>query len=153
MKRDNPAKHFILAFVIAIIGYALCYHFIEHRRNWKGPWQVTFRQGEKGEPAILIQQPALGISNVVIQFAGESLPTNSLPATLAFSQPREVPYEVPFGKCIFMDTTFLPGTVTLQLCGYEIELLPRVLIIDHEEHAWRSGEIITLSRRQRGSTH
>jgi len=37
-----------------------------------------------------------------------------------------------------MDTTFLPGTVAFQLFGHEIELLPRVLIIDHEEHPWHS---------------
>jgi len=55
-----------------------------------------------------------------------------------------VPYEVPFGTCVFMDTTFLPGTVTLRLYGHEIELLPRVLVIDQQEHPWISDSTITL---------
>jgi hypothetical protein len=46
---------------------------------------------------------------------------------------------VPFGKCVFLDTTFLPGTVVLDLFGHEVQLLPRVLTIDHVEHAWHSG--------------
>jgi hypothetical protein len=43
-----------------------------------------------------------------------------------------------------MDTTFLPGTVTFELFGHEIELLPRVLMIDHEERPWLSNHPITL---------
>ena len=148
MKRDNPAKHFILAFLIALVVYAVFYQGIEHRRTRKGPWQVAFTHGESGDPAIVIQQPALAISNVQIRFAGEpEAPTNAA-VTLAFSQPREVPYDVPFGKCIFMDTTFLPGTLTFQLFGHEIELLPRVMIIDHDEYAWKSGKAIVLNRSQ-----
>jgi hypothetical protein len=148
MKRDNPAKHFILAFLIALMVYIFFYHWIEHRRTWKGPWQVAFTRSESGDPAIVIQQPALAISNIQIRFTGEALPETNVPVSLTFSQPREVPYGVPFGKCIFMDATFLPGTLTFQLFGHEIELLPRVMIIDHDEHAWKSGEVITLSRAQ-----
>jgi len=66
------------------------------------------------------------------------------PITLIFREPRPVPYSVPFGKCVFMDTTFLPGTVTFQLFGHEIELLPRVLIIDHAEHPWLSHSTLSL---------
>jgi hypothetical protein len=39
---------------------------------------------------------------------------------------------------------YLPGTVTLELFGHEIELLPRVLIIDRKEHPWKSGTTISL---------
>jgi hypothetical protein len=65
-----------------------------------------------------------------------------------FREPKLVPYEVPFGQCVFMDTTFLPGTLTLQLFGHEIELLPRVLVVDRQEHPWRPATAITLLRRQ-----
>ena len=145
MKRDKPAKHFILAFFIALGVYAVFYYGIEHRRTRKGPWQVAFLRSESDEPILVIVQPALGISNVQIRFAAEALPATNPPATLAFSQPREVPYDVPFGKCVFMDTTFLPGTVTFDLVGHEIELLPRVMIVDHNEHSWTSGEVLTLN--------
>ena len=148
MKSDNPIKHFAFAFAIAVAIYFIAYSSIEHRRTRKGPWQVTFATSTNGEPRMIIDQPTLHLENVEIVFAGEVAAfTNNL-TTLQFSQPRQVPYEVPFGKCIFMDTTFLPGTLTFQFFGHEIELLPRVMIIDHREQPWRSGSTITLSRSQ-----
>jgi hypothetical protein len=167
MKREGMAKHFILAFLLALAGYAFFYQTIEHRRTRKGPWQVTFARNAAGDPAIIIAQPKLAITNVQISFTVEPLPdtnassavasdharpespiTNHLPpiTTLFFAQPLPVPYDVPFGKCVFMDTTFLPGTVTFDLFGHEIELLPRALIIDRQEHSWQSGASITLPR-------
>ena len=92
----------------------------------------------------MVNQAALRLTNVQISFLDSAASATSSPATLSFGQPREVPYDVPFGKCIFMDTTFLPGTVTFQLLGHEIELLPRILIIDHDEYPWRSNTNITL---------
>jgi hypothetical protein len=154
MKRDNPAKHFIFAFVIALLGYLLVYHFIENRRTRKGPWQVTFTNNATGTPAIVINQPALGISNVEIQFPSGTITNAQSPISnlqsqstnhLFFNQPKAVPYDVPFGKCVFMDTTFQPGTVTFQLFNHEIELLPRTLVLDRQEHAWQAGEIIALT--------
>ena len=158
MKRDNPAKHFILAFAIALLGYILVYHFIENRRTRKGPWQVTFTNTPAGIPEIIINQTALSISNVQIEFADtlvtNQLPitNNQLPITMRFSQPNPVPYDVPFGKCIFMDTTFQPGTLTFQLFSHEIELLPRVLVLDRQEHPWESGEVIILNPQSSTNT-
>jgi hypothetical protein len=143
-KSGNPLKHFIAAFVIALVFYIFAYHAIEHRRVRKGPWTVTFTNGPAAVPALIIDQSILGATNVQILFTGHSAGSNREAQTLVFAQPRPVPYDVPFGQCIFMDTTFLPGTVTFQLYGHEIELLPRVLIIDHEEHRWSAGETITL---------
>lgn len=144
VKRDNPAKHFIFAFVIALVGYIIVYHFIEHRRTRKGPWQVTFTNTPSGNAEIIINQASLDISNVQIQFTNSTL-TNFSAMTYWFSQPKRVPYEVSFGRCVFMDTTFLPGTITFQLYGHEIELLPRVLILDRQEHKWVSGESVVLA--------
>ena len=144
MRPAGPAKHFILAFLLALAGYIVFYQGIEHRRARNGPWRVTFTTGSNEVPTIVIDQPRLAITNVQIRFAGETLLATNGAATLVFGQPRAVPYEVPFGQCVFMDTTFLPGTVTLQLFGHEIELLPRVLVIDRQEHRWRSGTTIAL---------
>ena len=144
MKPERPAKHFILAFLLALVGYIVVYAAIEHRRIQNGPWRVIFTAGSRNVPAIVISEFRLGITNVQIRFAGETLPATNSPVTLSFGQPRPVPYDVPFGKCIFMDTTFLPGTVTLQLFGHEIELLPRVLVIDRQQHRWRSDTTIAL---------
>jgi hypothetical protein len=148
MRRDNPLKHFAIAFAIAIVIYVAFYAGIEHRRTRKGPWMVTFTNTAAGEPEVIVNQPFLAITNQVIRFPGESAGTNA-PTTLRFAQPRQVPYAVPFGRCVFMDATFLPGTLTLQFFGHELEFLPRVLIIDHREHPWRTEPLILLSRTNR----
>ena len=144
MKSDNPVKHFVVAFLIALAVYFVAYTFIEHGRNRKGPWQVTFTTRSASGPTIMIDQPALHLTNVAISFDGNGVPGTNRSSTLIFDQPRPVPYDVPYGKCLFMDTTFLPGTLTLQLFGHEIELLPRVLIIDHREYLWQSNTNIAL---------
>jgi hypothetical protein len=144
MKSDGALKHFILAFLLALVCYALFYYTIEHRRIRKGPWEVTFTNNIAGTPLVVVNQHKLAITNYQIAFADQpALSTNSM-GTLRFSQPQPVPYPVPFGKCVFMDTTFLPGTVTFQLFGHEIELLPRALIIDRQEHPWVSDNPLTL---------
>jgi hypothetical protein len=139
MKLDTSIKHFVLAFLLAAICYAVFYRNIENRRIRKGPWQVTFTTNAvTSTPLLVINQPMLHITNVLISFVDEAeIVTNSV-VKMAFSQPRPVPYELPFGRCIFMDTTFLPGTVVFELFGHRIELLPRVLIIDSREHLWSS---------------
>jgi hypothetical protein len=165
MNRDNPTKHFILAFAIALAGYIFVFHFIEHRRTRKGAWQVTYTNTPVGSPEIVINQTTIGITNVQILFSDQTIfniqsssspVTNhqplfasyQLPVTVLYSRPKPVPYDVPFGRCVFMDTTFLPGTLTFQFFDHEIELLPRVLVLDRREHPWRSGEIITLTPAQ-----
>jgi len=144
MKSDGPLKHFILAFLLALICYVFFYHTIEGRRTRKGPWQITFAKDNNGNPALLINEPRLAITNVQIVFIERTVPASFAPTTRIFSEPRPVPFDVPFGKCVFMDTTFLPGTVTLRVFDHEIELLPRVLVVDRQEHPWLSESTITL---------
>jgi hypothetical protein len=144
MKSEGPLKHFLLAFLLAVICYAFFYHNIEHRRTRKGPWEIIFTNDFNGSPALVINQPKLAITNAQIVFSDQKIPPGFSSATVLFSQPRPVPYSLPLGKCVFMDTTFLPGTVTLDLFNHEIELLPRVLVIDRQEHPWLSGSSITL---------
>ena len=144
MKSDGELKHFILAFLLALVCYALFYYSIEHRRIRKGPWEVTFTNNAAGTPIMTVNQPKLAITNYQIIFPDQPLPSTNALGKLLFNQPQPVPYPVPFGKCIFMDTTFLPGTVTFQLFGHEIELLPRALIVDRQEHPWVADNPLTL---------
>ena len=143
MKSENPAKHFLIAFLVAVTIYVIAYGTIEHRRNRKGPWEVTFANSFSNMPAMLISQPSLGITNVQIVFFGLP-PLSNGPVRLRFDQPKPVPFDLPFGKCIFMDTTFLPGTITFDAFGHQIELLPRVLIVHGQEHGWNSDGVIML---------
>jgi hypothetical protein len=144
MKFDGPMKHFILAFLLAVICYAFFYNKIEDRRTRKGPWEITFTNDAAGNPALVINEPKLAITNAQISFTEEHFAASFTAATVIFNRPRPVPFEVPFGKCVFIDTTFLPGTVTLDLFNHEVELLPRVLVIDRQEHPWLSESTITL---------
>lgn len=143
MKRDGLLKPALVAFGIAAIVYFIAYTAIEHRRTRRGPWQVTFTLVNNHVPALVISQPSLALTNVEITFPGQKASAD--PRTiLSFRDPRPVPYAVPFGTCIFMDTTFLPGTVVFNLFGHEIQLLPRVLTIDKREQPWRSNETLAV---------
>ena len=143
VKRDNPLKHFLLAFALAIVLYAVSYSWIEHRRTLNGPWQITFTNDPASHPVLVLEQPALNLTNIQFVLLDARV-TNLAPTTMSFAKPHLVPYELPFGECVFMDTTFLPGTLTLRLFGHEIEFRPRRLLIDHDEHRWHSGERIEV---------
>jgi len=49
-------KHFVLAFLIAVIGYLLVYHAIEHRAHERDRGESR-SQTRAGEPSILIISP------------------------------------------------------------------------------------------------
>lgn len=136
-------RHFILAFLLALICYVFFYSKIENRRTRKGPWEVTFTNDVAGNPMLVINQWRLAITNAQVTFTNQHLALFDA-ATLVFKQPRPVPYPVPFGQCAFMDTTFLPGTIALEVFHHEVELRPRDLVIDRQEHPWLSESTITL---------
>jgi hypothetical protein len=143
MKRDGLLKPVLVASVAALALYIVTYNSIEHRRTRNGPWQVTFGV-DGGAPALWINQPALAITNLQITFPGEAVELDHA-GTFLYREPQPVPYSVPFGKCLFMDTTFLPGTIAFSLFGHEIQLIPRVLTIDGKELPWRSNTKIPVT--------
>ena len=53
-------------------------------------------------------------------------------------------YPFPLGNRFFFDTTYLPGSITLDLFGHQVEVLPRTLILNFEERPWVEGELIEL---------
>src|SRR5579864_5198541 len=115
MKSDNLLRHIWVPFLIAVLVYVFFYTSIEHRRTRNGPWEVVFTNNTAGAPELIINQPKLAITNLQIIFSGATNAASSQATTMELSQPREVPYPVPFGKCVFMDTTFLPGTIVFDL--------------------------------------
>ena len=142
MNRGNFLRQALLVFGVALTGYAVLFAWIGHRRVVKGPWTVTFTV-ESESPVLIVNQLKLGLRDVRIVFADERAATN-LTRSVDFAQPRMVPFEVPFGRCVFFDPLFLPGTVALEIHGHEIQLLPRVLTIDKVERPWQSGETIQI---------
>lgn len=143
MQQKFGIKQFAVAFLACVAAYLLLFYGLEHLRNRRGPWEVRFT-AEAGSPAIVINQPALGIHDVRMTFPAATTTNSNADATLLFAQARSVPFVVPYGTCVFQDTTSLPGTVVLQLFGHEIQLLPRVLTIDGKEHAWQPDATIPL---------
>ena len=144
MKSEGLFRYLVIAFVIALVVYFTFFFGIENRRTRKGPWQVTFTNNVSGAPTLVLNQAALAISNLWITFPGGKWRGTNSPCTIAFAEPRPVPYDTPLGQCLFMDTTFLPGTVVFEIFGHEIQLLPRVLTIDKKERPWQSNTTITL---------
>jgi hypothetical protein len=141
MKFAGPLKHLTLAFAIALAGYALFYYGIEQRRTRNGPWQVTFTS-VSNSPTLIINEAKLNISNLRISFPDHTAgPTNFV---MVGDQPREVPFDVPFGTCVFMDTTFQPGTIAFKFFDHVVQLMPRVLTIDKVEHPWQSDTTIKV---------
>ena len=133
----------IAIFVAAVVLYIGFYSFIECRRTRNGPWSVTFALDGQGIPTVTVNEPKLQISNLKIHFPGHTAsPTN---VTVVFHPPKPVPYEVPFGDCVFLDTTFQPGTVVLEIFGHEVQLMPRVLTIDKTEIPWKSDTAISIT--------
>jgi hypothetical protein len=82
---------------------------------------------------------------LLITFPGQTNPPTTLAAFWSFRQPQDVPFDIPFGKCVFMDTTFLPGTIVLDIAGHEIQLIPRVLTVDKKEIPWRSDTTLVIT--------
>lgn len=134
MKRENIVKHVIAAFFLAVVLYFLCYSLIEYRRSYKGPWTVTFLTDPRGKPAILINQKKLKISGFKIVFPDQTVPAHNVLRTVRFDGPGK---KTPFGEVVFVDTTFLPGTVVLNIFGHEIQLIPSALTVDKKDYLWQ----------------
>lgn len=145
MQGPRELKHFGYAFLIAVVGYVVLYWGVESFRPARGPWVVEFQTNSAGVPSLIISQARLGISNVQVIVLG-SAPTNFNAAKVTFDKPRPVPFALPFGQCIFLDTTVLPGTVTMAIENHEIELLPRVLVINQRRHRWQPGAVFDLAQ-------
>ncbi len=143
MKPSGPWKHVALAFLIALAMYIIAYSWIENRRTRNGPWEVTFTADASDVPGVIVRQPKLKLEGIRLNFPRQSVPPTN--ATVRFDQAREVPFEVPFGQCLFMDPTFLPGTLAFNFFGHEIQFLPRVLTVDRQEIAWQSGMVLNLT--------
>jgi hypothetical protein len=142
MSRGKIAFQVVLLFIACVVGYALVFRWVENRRVSKGPWVVTFAD-DAGHPMLEVNHAALKIEHIRVVFVDAS-PTTNATQTIEFSQAREVPFDLPFGQCIFQDALYLPGTVAMKAFGHEIQLIPRVLIINGKEQPWRSGETIEV---------
>ena len=140
MRSSGLAKPVLVGLLLAVIIYAAGFALDQHLRTRNGPWSVTFTTEPSGAPALLVNQRKLNVANLKIVFLGETV--TNVHETVAFDFPQK---PVPFGKVKFEDLTYLPGAVTLDCFGHEIELLPRTLYINRKAHPWISSGAIMLS--------
>ena len=136
MNPPENLKHFVYAFILALIGYVAFYWFDAHLRQRHGPWRVTFASDAGGNPTLVIADPKLNIADIRIVLVGERVALTNAPMEVVFDRPLR---PLPFGKRVFEELMWLPGTVTLDLFGHEVQLLPRMLAINRREIAWQSG--------------
>lgn len=120
------------------------YQVDRYIRVRRGPWEVTFTATSAGEPVLLVEQSALGIRGVRIVFAGEA----GAPQTnrVRFTAPVQA---VPFGRVKYADLTYLPGVLTFEAFGHEIELLPRTLYVNRQPRSWEAELFVVLSATNR----
>ena len=150
-----PWRVLVMFFLLTLVLYVCGFYGFEHFRVRKGPWTVEFDL-KSSSPTMKINQMALGIEDFKIIFEGVN--TNGLTSGLvSFDNPKlnaqpmdktpessqelkQSAFTVPFGECIYQDLMFLPGVVTMNLLGHEIELMPRTLVIDKKEIPWSTKE-------------
>ncbi len=131
--------------LVTLLGYAAVFSWIENRRQKNGPWELTFTRSDRA-PALRIDHEKLGLTNITIIFLEADPPTTET-QTLRLKHGQVAPFDLPFGKCVFLDTLFLPGTVTCEIFGHQIQILPRTMTINQIERPWQSGEKILLTNR------
>jgi hypothetical protein len=149
-QRDPFWKQALLVFLACVVFYVAGFAVVQWWRERRGPWEVTFQTDPQGAPELRITQPWLGIGDVTLRFSGTNHAALTEAVTVRFDEPTKGE-TLPFGRVKFLDTTFLPGTVTLDLFGHEIELLPRTLIVDKQQRPWRTGDRVELSPLNAGS--
>ncbi len=131
-----------ITFVAALVFYLIAYSWLTRKQTASGPWQVEFTTNAAGVPELVIQQTNRGIANVHVRFVGENLSLTQQLASVEFRKPQT---PTPFGEVIYDDLMFLPGTVTLDCFGHEVELLPRTLVLNRKPIAWVSNSTNELA--------
>jgi hypothetical protein len=139
MKSILTPKAVVAVFFGAAVFYFASFYGLEFLRHRRGPWEVSFRQDAQGNPEATVTQPALGLKDIKLVFHGEAA-TNTA-GSVRFDGVERAPM---FGSLIYHDLTFLPGVVTFDFFGHEIELLPRVLVVNKQEIPWQSGVTVDL---------
>ncbi len=137
VQKDGFIRHASIAFGIAVVFYIVFFTFMQHRREGKGPWQVDFITDSNGVPSLAIEQPTLQLSHKIF-FDNAKVPQTNLWESVRFVQGTT---SIPFGELLFQDPTFLPGSVAMKMFGHNIEILPRVIVIDKKEHHWTEPDL------------
>jgi hypothetical protein len=128
--------------VVAVIFYFAAYYWLSKRQTGKGPWQVNFTTNDQGAPQLVINQPTLGLSNVVVQFADERLAPTNRTGVIRFAKPKQT---TPFGSVAYDDLMFQPGVVALDVFGHLVEMAPVALGLNGTRMSWTNSAVYLLT--------
>jgi hypothetical protein len=136
-------KRLFVVFVGTLFFYVTGYGACTALKRRGGAWELTFASSN-GVPALIINHPMRLPLPVTLFFPGETPERTDLPITAVFNVP--ITNRMAFGPVLHVDTTSLPGVVTLNCFGHPVEIFPRALSIDLHEMAWAPGTNLTLSQ-------
>ncbi len=139
-KTDGLLKPFAVVAIVSLIFYAVGFSWIQHRRTARGPWEIEFRASADGVPSLVVSQANLNVFETIV-FPTNKVSAQNLPQTVRFG-PNSTNF--PCREMKYQDSMYLPGTVTIDLFGHEVELIPRVLQIDAREYSWQSGATLEV---------
>jgi hypothetical protein len=142
---SKSAKTFAALFCGTLILYITIYGGCTAVRQRGGPWVMFQDRAADGTPVVRIEHhKLLAAGGITFTFPGERAPdrfTNA-PLTIIFKTPNT--NALPFGPVEFVDTTFLPGTIAVDVFGHLIEAVPRTLYLDGREIPWTPGTNIVV---------
>ncbi len=136
---EKTLRRFFGVFLATLFLYVTIYGGCQAYRVRSGAWHLTFDTLKDGTPQLRIEHPRiLSAGPLSIDFPGESAPrvTNG-PITWIYSRPDT--NVTPFGPIVFLDTTQLPGTISINAFGHALEMVTRTLSVDFTEIPWTSG--------------
>ncbi len=141
-----PIRPVLIFFAVLVPIYFATFFWIERTREKDGPWTLTFQADSEGRPSLQIRQTTLGVALVEVRFPEEKISTNGLPVTVTLDKPL-IP--LPFGQRVSEDLTFRPGVETLDLFGHEVEIAPRVLVLNRREIPWQPNAVHVLKSEEK----
>jgi hypothetical protein len=148
---ERTLRKFFGVFIGTLFLYVTIYGGCQAYRVRSGAWHLTFDRLPDGTPQLRIDHPKiLPDGPLALSFPGESAPrvTNG-PITWVYTKPDT--NTTPFGPIAFLDTTQLPGTISLVAFGHAVEMVPRTLFVDFQEVPWSSGTNLVLKAETKPS--
>ena len=142
---SKSVKTFAALFIGTLFLYVTIYGGCTAVRQRGGPWVMFQDRAADGTPVVRLEHhKLLAAGGVTLSFPGEHAPdrfTNA-PLMTIFITPNT--NALPFGPVEFVDTTFLPGTIAVDVFGHLLEAVPRTLYLDGREIPWVAGTNIVV---------
>ena len=115
------------------LGLAGCFH-------GSGKWQAELHDKDEKMALTLrlLEKEESKERTVVFEYihSGVIKPT-------IYSLPEDA-VKIPDAKLTFQDTTLLPGRVTMNVHSHIIDIMPRNIVVDGEDHEWNALEPIII---------